>query len=498
MARDGGQRSPPRSPPRGAPRAGARLGQGPGLARRDDRRLPGRVRRPRRHRRLHLGLRDDGVRRPVAARQARRAVRPVRRRRPASRHGEAPRALPGRHLLAGAARLLRDDRGGPRLQRPGPAHHGDLRRRGRRVRDPHARGLGAQDVDRQRRARRPHGGRVRPADRRRRGARRARAARPAALRGRRDAPRHPDRGLRRQARARRRGQRPHLVRPRARPARQPAGPLRDGERGGRLPLGHREPDQALLLDARHAHPGPHQRVRRGHQRLQGRAHHRRPPRERAPPVRPAGRRGGDADDLPDPPAPPAPEPRADLRAALRPGAARRRPRRALRRRGRRGPQARDAGRRPEGDRHLARDGDHPGVPRVLRRPGLPARQPLRGAEGRHRRLHHLRGRQHGPAPAGRQEPADRLQARVRRPERARHRRVLRGPGVRDGRRALGAARAARPPRRRPPPRPRRRGRPARARQPARRPCAGARSTSSPASPAACSAGWTATATRSSC
>ena len=64
--------------------------------------------------------------------------------------------------------------------------------------------------------------------------------------------------------------------------------------------------------------GRYQRVRRGHQRVEGRAHHRRAPRERAPPVRPARRRGGDADDLPHPPAPPAPEPRADLRRCTSP------------------------------------------------------------------------------------------------------------------------------------------------------------------------------------
>ena len=63
--------------------------------------------------------------------------------------------------------------------------------------------------------------------------------------------------------------------------------------------------------------------------------------------------------------------------------------------------------------------DDPELPRGLRRRGLPAREPLRGAEGRHRRLHHLRGRQHRPAAARRQEPADRLQGRVRRARPAR-------------------------------------------------------------------------------
>ena len=57
--------------------------------------------------------------------------------------------------------------------------------------------------------------------------------------------------------------------------------------------------------------------------------------------------------------------------------------------------ARVAGRRDEGDRELARHRDDPDLPRVLRRRRLHERQPVRGAEGRHRRLHDLRGRQHG-------------------------------------------------------------------------------------------------------
>ena len=58
------------------------------------------------------------------------------------------------------------------------------------------------------------------------------------------------------------------------------------------------------------------------------------------------------------------------------------------------PRARVAGRRHQGARHLARDPHHPGVPRGLRRRRLPRREPVRRAQGRHRRLHHLRGRQH--------------------------------------------------------------------------------------------------------
>ena len=54
----------------------------------------------------------------------------------------------------------------------------------------------------------------------------------------------------------------------------------------------REPDQALLHDARHADPGPRQRLRRVDQRDEGRARHRRPPRRwsGASSARPAARR----------------------------------------------------------------------------------------------------------------------------------------------------------------------------------------------------------------
>ena len=42
---------------------------------------------------------------------------------------DAPRALPAGHRDAGAAGLLCDDRGRPRLERPAPADDRDLRRR---------------------------------------------------------------------------------------------------------------------------------------------------------------------------------------------------------------------------------------------------------------------------------------------------------------------------------------------------------------------------------
>ena len=206
----------------------------------------------------------------------------------------------------------------------------------------------------------------------------------------------------------RRRQRPPLLRRRPRTAREPARPLRAGECRGRVLQPDREREPPLLHDARHPDPGPNQRRRRLHQRDQGRADDRHPPRPAPPPVRPAGLgHRVAADGLPRPPAQAAPAARPDLRAPLRPGGRRRRARRDLRR-GRRDrraerrgaggpPRARDARRRPEGPRHLARDPDDPGVPRGLRRRRLPEREPPRRAAGRHRRLHHLRGRQHDPA-----------------------------------------------------------------------------------------------------
>ena len=74
--------------------------------------------------------------------------------------------------------------------------------------------------------------------------------------------------------------------------------------------------------------------------------------------------------------------------------------------------ARVTGRRSEGAGDLARDRDDPDLPRGLRRRGLSGREPVRGAQGRHRRVHDVRGRQHRPAAAGRQGPADPVLSRA--------------------------------------------------------------------------------------
>ena len=108
--------------------------------------------------------------------KAGRAVGAVRRRRAASRYPAAPRTVPARHHGPAARGLLRDDRDRTRLGRPAPADHGDVRPGRGRVRDQHAGYGGAQGLHRQRGPGRPDGGRLRPAHRGRRRARRARAA----------------------------------------------------------------------------------------------------------------------------------------------------------------------------------------------------------------------------------------------------------------------------------------------------------------------------------
>ena len=75
-------------------------------------------------------------------------------------------------------------------------------------------------------------------------------------------------------------------------------------------------------------------------------------------------------------------------------------------------ESRAAGTKALGTWHATRH--HPGVPRGVRRRGLPGGEPVRRAQGRHRRVHDVRGRQHGAAAAGRQGPAHRLRQRASR------------------------------------------------------------------------------------
>ncbi len=79
---------------------------------------------------------------------------------------------------------------------------------------------------------------------------------------------------------------------------------------------------------------------------------------------------------------------------------------------------------------------HPGGPRGLRRCGLSGREPADRAAGRHRRVHHLRGRQPRADPAGGQGTADRLRRRHQGHEPGRvgalRRQLRRRPGARNG------------------------------------------------------------------
>ena len=266
-------------------------------------------------------------------------------------------------------------------------------------------------------------------------------------------PRRDDRRRRPQGRPARRRQRPAELRPRAGPARHAAGPLRPGRRRRHLHLEHRERDPPLLHHARHAgaRPGQRRRLRRvGHQDGAG---HRRPLRRGAPPVHRA--RPGPRDRrqrLPRAPAQAAAGAGHLLRAALRAGGAgRHHARRAdggarARPGDRRGrpARARVPRGRPEGRQHLARHPHHPDVPRGLRRRRLPGGEPAAPAQGRHRRLQHLRGRQHGAAAAGRQGPAHRLPRRLRLARRLGEGLVLRRHGARDGPGADGGPRPDRP------------------------------------------------------
>ena len=92
-------------------------------------------------------------------------------------------------------------------------------------------------------------------------------------------------------------------------------------------------------------------------------------------------------------------------------------------------------RRHQGARDLARHPHDPGVPRGLRRRRLPVDQPVRRAQGRHGRLHDVRGRQPRAAAAGRQGAAHRLLQRVLGPRPVRHGPLRRRPGRRDRDRA---------------------------------------------------------------
>ena len=370
--------------------------------------------------------------------------------------------------------LLRDDRDRPRLQRAGAGDDRDLR--GRRVRHPHARRRRAQGLHRQRRARRAHGRRLRAVDRGRRAARRARDPRADPRRGRRAAatacgsrtaaPSSASTAsttaasgsttcasrARTCSTATRRSTRTAPTSARSRTRRKRFFTMIGTLIQGRISVSGASISAtkvALTIAIRRALerrqfgvPGEQEALL-----MDYRTHQRRllPPLAKTYALSFAQLRL--VDDLHD---------GVHERARERARAAR----------------AGDARRGREGDRHLARDRDDPELPRGVRRRRLPALEPLRLAEGRHRRVHDLRGRQHDPAAARGQEPADRLQGLLRRARPARDGAVRRRAGARRADRAHRAAQA----RRLAGPRPRRRRQPARPQDAARRCSAGATST----------------------
>ena len=192
------------------------------------------------------------------------------------------------------------------------------------------------------------------------------------------------------------------------------------------------PAASSRCSARCARPGERRRLRGVGD--QARPRHRRPLRRRPAPVRRPGRRPRDRHQrLPGAPAQAAAGAGHHLRAALRAGSA-----------------GRDDARHPGCGRHRRegaarlesraaglkvaqtwRHPRHPAVPRGLRRRGVPAGEPAAAPQGRHRRLHDVRGRQHRPAAARGQGPAHRLPRRVRLPGGLGQGRLHRRHGARD-------------------------------------------------------------------
>ena len=262
-------------------------------------------------------------------------------------------------------------------------------------------------------------------------------------------PRRPHRGLRAQGRPQRRRQRPAVLRRRPRPARQPAQPLRPTSPPTArytTPIENKTKRfftmLGTLVQGRISVAGG------AGQRDQGRADHRDPLRRAS--------------------AASSPRPAADEIRVLDYLAHQRKLLPALAktyalhfaqlelvallhettpsldgdRRGRRrargrpaAPRARGARRRHQGDRA---PGTRPrtiqDLPRGLRRRGLPRREPAARPQGRHRRVHHLRGRQHRAAAARRQGAAHRLPRPLRRARLLGHGPLRRRPGRRDRRR----------------------------------------------------------------
>ena len=252
------------------------------------------------------------------------------------------------------------------------------------------------------------------------------------------AARRPDRGLRPQARPQRRRQRPDLVRRTSgcRAARCSTGSPTSPPTA-RYESADREPQQAVLHHARHPRPGPGLRRRRRHQRRQGRAHHRDQVRRPPPPVQRHRRRTQEELLLDYGMHQRRLFPLIARTYALHfaqevvAGAAARRLLRASTddEHTRRELESRAAGTKVVGTWHATRTIQE--CREACGGAGYLVGEPVRRAQGRHRRVHHLRGRQPRPAAAGRQGPADRLRQRLRGPRPVRHGPVRGRPGRRD-------------------------------------------------------------------
>ena len=226
-----------------------------------------------------------------------------------------------------------------------------------------------------------------------------------------------------------------------------AQPVRRRGRGRHVLQRHREPEPPLLHDARHPGPGPGLRRRRGHQRgkvalaiavryavrrRQFEAHVRRTRSSCSSTT--ACTSGGCSRCWPGPTRCTSPRRSSPRSCTTCSPAARWTTRQA-----RRELESRAAGTKALGTWHATRTIQE--CREACGGAGYLAVEPVRRAQGRHRRVHDVRGRQPRAAPAGRQGAAHRLRRRVRGDGPARHG-PLRRPGWPSRRWSSGPARTS--------------------------------------------------------